>query len=293
MNELNNITIANNGIQVSFISLELYNASVIENNNLKDKLIKAQELYKKDNDELRKEIEKLSELIKEKDIKIKELEDIIGKQNIRIYNLENKIEKLERDKIDHDNMMYTAEIIILYETYILKEVYGKDYDNKIKYHDMMSGYKNKTLEIDKLTNINKINETLLIDFANGIYDFNDWLKGLKEDRNYDSHDKYKQSTSNLTELETKMYEFIKNNKNIDEQPDYNYVANIVLNKIRLFGDYPFDVDKKYVLWEKVSELEPQITWFFDKKNKLKKETFDMSDAYVCGLAYFNKNKTTE
>lgn len=56
----------------------------------------------------------------------------------------------------------------------------------------------------------------------------------------------------------------------------------------LFGGYPFDIDKKYVLWEKVAELEPQITWFFDKKNKLKKETFDMSDSYVCGLAFFNQ-----
>jgi hypothetical protein len=43
-----------------------------------------------------------------------------------------------------------------------------------------------------------------------------------------------------------------------------------------------------ILWEKVAELEPQITWFFDKNNKLKKENFDMSDSYVCGLAYFNK-----
>ncbi len=65
---------------------------------------------------------------------------------------------------------------------------------------------------------------------------------------------------------------------------------IAKNEPVLFGEYPFDVDKKYVLWEKVSELEPQITWFFDKKNKLKKETFDMSDAYVCGLAWFNKRK---
>ena len=63
---------------------------------------------------------------------------------------------------------------------------------------------------------------------------------------------------------------------------------IAKNTPVLFGGYPFDLDKKYVLWEKVAELEPQITWFFDKKNKLKKETFDMSDAYVCGLAYFNK-----
>ena len=63
---------------------------------------------------------------------------------------------------------------------------------------------------------------------------------------------------------------------------------IAKNSPVLFGAHPFDIDKKYVLWEKVAELEPQITWFFDKKNKLKKETFDMSDAYVCGLAYFNK-----
>ena len=56
----------------------------------------------------------------------------------------------------------------------------------------------------------------------------------------------------------------------------------------LFGGYPYDIDKKYVLWEKVAELEPQITWFYDKNNKLKKETFDTSDAYVCGLAFFNK-----
>lgn len=55
----------------------------------------------------------------------------------------------------------------------------------------------------------------------------------------------------------------------------------------LFGDYSFDIDKKYVLWEKVAELEPQVTWFYDKKNKLKKETFDTSDAYVCGIGYMN------
>jgi hypothetical protein len=63
---------------------------------------------------------------------------------------------------------------------------------------------------------------------------------------------------------------------------------IAKNQPVLFGAYEFDVDKKYVLWEKVAELEPQITWFFDKKNKLKKETFDMSDAYVAGIGYMNK-----
>lgn len=63
---------------------------------------------------------------------------------------------------------------------------------------------------------------------------------------------------------------------------------IAKNTPVLFGGYDFEVDKKYVLWEKVAELEPQITWLFDKKNKLKKETFDLSDAYVAARGYMNK-----
>lgn len=64
---------------------------------------------------------------------------------------------------------------------------------------------------------------------------------------------------------------------------------IAKNEPVLFGGYAFDVDKKYVLWEKVAELEPQITWFYDKNNKLKKETFDTSDAYVAARGYMMKN----
>lgn len=63
---------------------------------------------------------------------------------------------------------------------------------------------------------------------------------------------------------------------------------IAKNQPVLFGGHAFDVDKKYILWEKVSELEPQVTWFYDKKQKLKKETFDTSDAYVAGRGYMNK-----
>ena len=63
---------------------------------------------------------------------------------------------------------------------------------------------------------------------------------------------------------------------------------IAKNTPVLFGDYDFEVDKKYVLWEKVAELEPQVTWFYDKNNKLKKETFDTSDAYVAARGYMMK-----
>lgn len=65
---------------------------------------------------------------------------------------------------------------------------------------------------------------------------------------------------------------------------------IAKNTPVLFGAYPFDVDKKTVIFEKVCDLEPQIKWILDKNNKLTKENFDMSDAYTCGLAWFNQNK---
>jgi len=63
---------------------------------------------------------------------------------------------------------------------------------------------------------------------------------------------------------------------------------IAKNEPVLFGAYEFDCDKKMILWEKVAELYPQISWIFDKNNKLKKENFDMSDAVVAGLGYMHK-----
>lgn len=57
----------------------------------------------------------------------------------------------------------------------------------------------------------------------------------------------------------------------------------------LFGGYDSDVDKKMIIWELVSDLEPQITWFYDKKNKLKKENFDMTDAYTAVVGHMRKN----
>lgn len=56
------------------------------------------------------------------------------------------------------------------------------------------------------------------------------------------------------------------------------------NKEVLFGAYPWDVDKKMIIWEKISELEPQIIWERTNKHILKKESFDMTDSYCCVLA---------
>lgn len=61
----------------------------------------------------------------------------------------------------------------------------------------------------------------------------------------------------------------------------------------LFGAYASDVDKKSIIWDLVSDLEPQITWFYDKKNKLKKENFDMSDAFCAVVGWMKKNNYWE
>lgn len=57
----------------------------------------------------------------------------------------------------------------------------------------------------------------------------------------------------------------------------------------LFGNHDYDIDKKMVIWELVADLEPQINWFYNKKNKLENENFDMADAYTATLGFMRKN----
>jgi len=60
------------------------------------------------------------------------------------------------------------------------------------------------------------------------------------------------------------------------------------NKPVLFGGYDWNVDKKTVIWDKVADLEPQIVWEYTRNNTLKKENFDMTDAYTCARAIMCK-----
>jgi hypothetical protein len=56
----------------------------------------------------------------------------------------------------------------------------------------------------------------------------------------------------------------------------------------LFGGYPKNVDKKLIIWEKVADREPQIIWLYDKHQRLKKESFDLSDAATAVIGYCHK-----
>lgn len=64
---------------------------------------------------------------------------------------------------------------------------------------------------------------------------------------------------------------------------------IAKKKPVLFGGYGWDVDKKMVVWEKVADLEPQITWLHTRTKTLKKENFDMTDAYTVVRAVMKRD----
>lgn len=67
-------------------------------------------------------------------------------------------------------------------------------------------------------------------------------------------------------------------------------SNIKHNKFVLFGGYPWSIDKKKVIQEKVSEQFPNIPWLYDKNNELKIENFDACDACVAGIGWMNKTR---
>ena len=77
----------------------------------------------------------------------------------------------------------------------------------------------------------------------------------------------------------------KKNKKGEPYPE----KELARKKPVLFGGYDWDVDKKMVAWEKVADLEPQITWLYTRTGTLKKENFDMTDAYTCVRAVMKRD----
>ena len=62
------------------------------------------------------------------------------------------------------------------------------------------------------------------------------------------------------------------------------------NHVVLFGAYPYDIDKKVVMMNKVNEIYPNIDWIQNNKGEIKKENYDACDSLVCALAYVNINR---
>lgn len=79
-----------------------------------------------------------------------------------------------------------------------------------------------------------------------------------------------------------------NNKRGERYSEKEIQKKIDGDKKTLFGAYPWDVDKKTVIWEKVSDLYPQISWQYNRNKSLSKENFDMTDSVTCVLGFMNK-----
>ena len=57
----------------------------------------------------------------------------------------------------------------------------------------------------------------------------------------------------------------------------------------LFGKYDVGCDKKSIIWQHVSDKEPHLTWTYTRNNTLKKENYDMADAYTCVRGHMKQN----
>lgn len=84
--------------------------------------------------------------------------------------------------------------------------------------------------------------------------------------------------------------FNKKGEQYDEKKIKRALKN---NELVLFGNYPWDCQKKNIVWNKISEQFPNIHWEYNKKGDLKTENFDASDSLVCVLGYVNKEKYSE
>ena len=84
--------------------------------------------------------------------------------------------------------------------------------------------------------------------------------------------------------------FNKKGEQYDEKKIRRALRN---NELVLYGDYPFNCEKKYIVWNKINEKYPNIEWIYNKKNKLITENFDASDSLTCILGFINKEKWGE
>ena len=85
----------------------------------------------------------------------------------------------------------------------------------------------------------------------------------------------------------------KYNKKGEQYDEKKIRRSLKNNELVLFGGYQWDCQKKNIVWNKISELFPDIQWEYNKNGDLKTENFDASDSLVCVLGYINKEKYNE
>lgn len=78
------------------------------------------------------------------------------------------------------------------------------------------------------------------------------------------------------------------NKKGEQYENKKLLKDMKDNHFVLFADFPFDIDKKEVMMNKVNEVYPNIPWLRTPSGKLKKENYDANDALITCLGLRNK-----
>lgn len=154
----------------------------------------------------------------------------------QIQTLQSDVKDIRNDKIEHDNMMTTAETIILYEKCIIKKIFGRDPNWKegINLHNIIKGKVKLTQERQKILDECLQHMGLDLDQLHGL------LHKFKADRNHESHAKYRDPNKTIKQLKKIGKSSIIYRKNSEEQVELLTKFNYIMNDLESWlGDRPF------------------------------------------------------
>lgn len=184
---------------------------------------------KKENDTLRKEIATL----KKENNYLRQQVNLLKKE---VTELKTNNNILMKEKTDRENMMITAEIVMLYERAIVKSIIGED-DTRVTYEQLVTNSCILTEDQEKRWD-NFKNEQFNY-FNDGIDGLNYNLKFLKRDRNYYSHDEFKSPELTINDARNKMNAYVNSKGKLDDLKEFNsYLLDELRNTYKL-GDKPF------------------------------------------------------
>jgi chromosome segregation ATPase len=187
---------------------------------------------------LRHENENLTNQLNDKNNKIDELEnkvDILVNENTNLKSVMTELveDKKEREieKETHKNIMITSESVILFDSIIVNYILGYENKNKYTLNDIV--YETVKLDEKQINNYYTIEKELNINLEDMVW----YLSRMKDERNYQCHNKYLDTKLSIDEIKNIMLKCVKDK---DELEGYNVIINIIINKLKnVKGIYPF------------------------------------------------------
>lgn len=199
-----------------------------------DELMAINEDLKRKNISLSEKIEFLKSENERLRKQIRELEHENKTINATLSNINERMKILENEKKERDNMMISAELITQFGKLIVKFVLGKFSDNVTIYKIISGDAKLNPEQQKRWDTYSKgvIAPEILLKF----------LKNFKDERNYESHNKYRDSNITVEQCRQAMIDFVKCRKDISKHSELIEFIDYVMNIFKKNGDYPFRLE---------------------------------------------------